>query len=257
MNPKTLNVMLRGHTVREDEFGRWNLNDIWTLAKAPASKMPKHWRGNSASKELIAALQKKVTTRYLLKGGHNTPVIHAKPGRGNDGTFAHPVLAAAYAGYLSPKLEIETREVWLRFRSGDATLADEILQKATPEANEWAAKRAIGRAVRGLYTAELDKRGVVEPRHFAICTNTTYKGLFGKTASELRLERNVSGTPRDAMSISELAFVAASEALSVERMEDEDASGYPDCRDATSKAASAIRTAIEADRKSRTKRVTP
>lgn len=78
MNPKTPNVMLRGHTVREDEYGRWNLNDIWTLAKAPASKMPKHWRGNSASKELIAALQKKVTTSYLLKGGHNTPVIHAE-----------------------------------------------------------------------------------------------------------------------------------------------------------------------------------
>lgn len=257
MNPKTPNVILRGHTVSEDEFGRWNLNDIWELAKAPNSKLPKEWTKKPTTKRLVTELQKKVTNRRLKENLTNIPVLYAKRGRGNDGTFAHPVLAAAYAGYLSPKLEIETREVWLRFRSGDATLADEILQKASPEANEWAAKRAIGRAVRGLYTAELDKRGVVEPGHFAICTNTTYKGLFGKTASELRLERNVSGTPRDAMSISELAFLAASEALSVERMEDENASGYMDCRDATSKAASAIRTAIETDRKSRTKRITP
>lgn len=250
MNSVSL-VTLRGHKVDEDEFGRWNLNDIWSLAKAPVSKLPKHWRSSASAKRLIPELQKKVTNSYLKANRPNIPVIYAKPGRGNDGTYAHPILAAAYAGYLSPKLEIETREIWLRYRAGDAALADEILQRASPEANEWAGKRAMGRAVRGLYTAELDKRGVVESVHYAICTNETYLGLFNKTAARLKSERQVTGTPRDAMSISEIAFVAASEALSVERMEYEDAEGFDQCRTATAKAASAIRSAIEADRRGR------
>ncbi|UVC08360.1 KilA-N domain-containing protein [Rhizobium sp. TH2] len=246
-------ITVRGHSVREDEFGLWNLNDIWSLAKAPITKLPKHWRSSAFAKKLIPELQKKVTNSYLKANKQNIPVIYAKSGRGNDGTYAHPILAAAYAGYLSPKLEIETREVWLRYRAGDATLADEVLQRASPEANEWAAKRAMGRAVRGLYTNELDKRGVVKPVHYAICTNTTYQGLTGKTAAELRAERNVMGPLRDAMTISEIAFIAASEALSVERMEYEDSAGFDQCRTATAKAASAIRNAIEADRRDRVK----
>ncbi|TAY76719.1 KilA-N domain-containing protein [Rhizobium ruizarguesonis] len=193
------NVVLRGHAVREDENGNWNLNDIWALAKASVTRLPKHWAQSSTSKRLTAELQKKVTNSYLKENKPNFPVLYAKRGRGNDGTYAHPILAAAYAGYLSPKLEIETREVWLRFRAGDPTLADEILQKASPEANEWAAKRAIGRAVRNLYTGELDKRGVQEPIHFAACTNETYKGLFDKTAAQLKTERKVAGNLRDSM----------------------------------------------------------
>lgn len=52
-------------------------------------------------------------------------------------------MAAAYAGYLDPNLEVEIREVWLRYRAGDATLADEILQRASAEANHWAGMRAL------------------------------------------------------------------------------------------------------------------
>ncbi len=249
------NVMLRGHAVREDEFGRWNLNDIWVLAKAANSRLPKEWTKKPPSKRLAAELQKKVTNRRLKENTSNIPVLYAKRGRGNEGTYAHPVLAAAYAGYLSPKLEIETREVWLRFRAGDATLADEILQKASPEANEWAAKRAIGRAVRNLYTGELDKRGVRKHEHFAACTNETYKGLFDKTASQLKTERNVVGSLRDSMSLKEIAFLAASEALSIERMEDENSLGFGECRTATAKASSSLRRAIETDRKTRQSRI--
>lgn len=51
------------------------------------------------------------------------------------GTFAHPVLALAYSEYLSPKLAVEVREVFLRYRAADATLADEILEKASPGAD--------------------------------------------------------------------------------------------------------------------------
>jgi hypothetical protein len=175
------------------------LDDLWRAAKAGASKQPKHWRTNAIAKALIDELQKKVTTSYIKENKLIIPVIYAKAGRGNDGTFAHPIIAAAYAGYLSPKLEIEVREVWLRYRSGDATLADEILQ------------------ARGL-----------EPRV------------------------NV----RDNLSTAELSFVMAAEALAEERIEQEIRLGNDECVEATAKSASAIREAIESDRKSRQARLT-
>jgi len=78
-------------------------------------------------------------------------------------------------------------------------------------------------------------------------------GLFDKTANKLR---EAKGLPkraniRDAMSMSELAYVAASEALSTERIEEEDCDGPGECRVATKRSARFIRGAIEADRRDR------
>jgi len=88
-------------------------------------------------------------------------------------------------------------------------------------------------------------------------TNETYLGLFDKKAADLKAERAVpaNGNLRDKMTMAEIAFVAASEALSVERMQDEEAQGYRDCKTATSKASLAIRSAIDRDRKDRQKRL--
>lgn len=84
---------------------------------------------------------------------------------------------SACAGYLSPKLEVEVREVWLRCRSGDASLADEILEKASPEVNEWAGIRALSRSTRNKHTPILHSHGVNAPIDFANITNETYLAL--------------------------------------------------------------------------------
>ena len=128
-------IVLRGQTVSEDTYGHIRLDDLWQLAKARETKKPAQWRTTRPAKTLIAELQKKITNDNVKENKLNIPVIYAKRGRGNEGTYAHPILAAAYAGYLSPKLEIEVREIWLRYRKGDPTLADEILQRASAEAN--------------------------------------------------------------------------------------------------------------------------
>lgn len=54
------------------------------------------------------------------------------------GTFADVRLALAYAEYLNPDLAMEVREIVLRDKAAYPTLADDILQRATPEANEGA-----------------------------------------------------------------------------------------------------------------------
>jgi hypothetical protein len=180
-------------------------------------------RRKSPRKGLVTELQKKVTNSLLKENKPNFPVLYAKVGRGNSGTFAHPILAAAYAGYLSPKLEIETREVWLRYRSGDPTLADEILQKASPEDNQWVGVRALGRSKRVEFTAVLQEHGV-EGIGYALCTDAVYEGLFDANAQQLRVDKGLvkkSAKLRDAMDTDELVSVMFAESLARSRIVDE------------------------------------
>ena len=249
-------LTLRGRAIGEDSQGRLCLDDIWELAGARDSQAPKHWRGNRAASQLIQELQKKVTNSYLKEGQPNQPVIDASRGRGAKGTYAHPVLAAAYAGYLSPKLEIEIREVWLRYRAGDATLADEVLQRATAEANHWAGVRAMARANRVNFTDTLKAHGV-EGRGYMECTETTYSHLLGGKSYEIRAARGLppKSNLRDRLGSEELTFVMAAESLSAERIIDEDRRGNAECVEATAIGASAIRNAVESDRRNRQKRL--
>jgi len=246
-------LALRGRVIHEDEHGRLRLDDLHEIAGAKETKAPKHWRGNRATKELEAELQKKVTASYLLAGAGNVLVIEAARGRGNKGTYAHPVLAAAYAAYLSPKLEIEMREVWLRYRAGDATLADEVLQKASAEANHWAGIRALSRSQRVAFTDTLKAHGVVE-RGYMNATEATYTHLLGAPSYELRRERGLKpGNLRDQLNSADLSFIMAAESLASERIQEEERYGNTQCVEATGISALALRKAIEADRRNRQK----
>lgn len=245
---------LRGKLIRVDAEGFVSLNDIHRAAGFRENKRPAQWQRLPTTNPLILATYEKVVGKSH-KGSFKTSAVYRATTA--TGTWAHPILAASYAGYLRPDLEVEMREVWLRYRAADATLADEILQRATGEQNEWAARRAMGRSVRDAYTSELHERGVAEPMQYAICTNETYSGLFGSPAKKLKEARGLAkgASLRDHMSMKELAFLAASGALAVERMEEEDADGFPECRTATAKAAGYIRSAIEADRQDRQRKL--
>jgi hypothetical protein len=249
-------LVLRGKKITEDAFGNLCLDDIWALSNTRPTKQPKHWRVTNLAANLIAELRKKVTLADLNENKLKTPIIYAKQGRGNQGTFAHPILAAAYAGYLSPKLEIEVREIWLRYRAGDATLADEILQRATAEENRWAGARALSRGQRVAYTDVL-KKHYVQGRGYMDCTEAVYMRLLGGKSYELRARRGL--TPlinmRDHLDIAELSFVMAAEALAAERIREEHRLGNEQCIEATDRSAAAIKNAIDSDRKNRQKRL--
>ena len=250
-------VSIRGHKISSDENRLICLNDLFKASGASKSQSPSEWMRLDTTRKRIERVANLNTgksrnwTKNELKS-----ITYAKRGA-SGGTYADPRLALDYAEYLNPKLAIEVKEVFLRFKAGDATLADEVLQRAPAEDNEWAARRAMGRAVRGQYTKELHERGVVQPREYAICTNQTYQGLFDATAKKLKEQKGLtkSANLRDNLDMKETAFLAASEALAVERMSDEESDGFYECRSATSSAAGAIRSAIEFDRKSRRKTV--
>jgi hypothetical protein len=247
----SLSVAIRGKSIGFDEDGLACLNDIWRAAGFRKSQTPSDWMRLQSTQKLTEAVIKRITgksrnwTKSEIKSAYYT-----KAGS-TGGTYADVRLALAYAEYLNPKLALEVREVFLRYKAADATLADEILQEASEQDNEWAAKRALSRAIRNGYTDTLRDHGVTNGKDFGRCTNATYKTLFGATAKQLKEKKGVGGNLRDHMTKLELSAIMTSEALSSERIEDERCEGAQECKSATEKSAGFIRRAIEDDRKDR------
>lgn len=248
--------MIRGHNIRSDEIGRVCLNDIHKAGGYSVNQKPHDWGALTNTLRLIEFTASKmfVKSKHLSKDQIKS-IYYARRGRDGE-VWAHPNLALAYAKYLSPSLHYEVNEVFLRYKSGDATLADEVLQKASPQANEWAGVRAMGRAERNNYTGILAAHGVKD-RGYANCTNAIYENLFGAKAKELRTQKGVKNNVplRDHMSTKELVYTMASEHLAGERIVEVNCRGNIECVNATAKSASFIRQAIEADRADRRKSV--
>jgi hypothetical protein len=243
--------VLRGRSVRVDENGMVCLNDIHKAGGFSVNRTPAQWQRLPFVTGLIVAVYKRnVGFSHNSKISMKTVIYVLKGADG--GTYADRRLALAYAEYLSPDLALEVKDVFLRYMDGDPLLADDILQRATPEANEWVGQRAVARSNRNRYTDVLKAHGA-DGADYARCTDELYKALFDSGAVKLRERKGLpkKANLRDQMSTAELAFVAASEALSSERIEEENCQGGTPCRIATGKSAGRIRDAIEADRKDR------
>lgn len=250
-------LSIRGRAIRVDENGLTCLNDIWKAAGFTKNRRPSHWQSLVTTNPRIIKVLKLITGK---SGNYTKPDIQRvlRTRRGADGgTWADVRLALDYAEYLNPDLAIEVKEVFLRFKAADPTLADDIMERSDGPANEWMAKRSMSRATRLGYTDTLQNHGVTKPGEYAECTNATYRGLFGKRAKELRAERGLKKKEalRDAMDLKELATVSFAEVLSSDRIEDEECRGFSECHDATLKVSTAVRDMIDRDRKDRQKRL--
>ena len=250
---KKFDLIVRGKTIRVDENGLVSLTDIWSAAGYRVNQRPAQWWRLPSSVKLAIALMERLGIVGKSHNGRKIRTTSIYYSKRLEGTFAHPILACAYAGYLNPKLEVEVRETWLRYRAGDATLADDILNRASPEANEWAGVRALSRAARSKYTSSLKQHGVAAPVDYAICTNEAKIALFDLPAKELKRDRGLpkNANLRDSMGTNDLSFVMAAEALATERIDETDCRGTPQCKGATRTSAHFIREAIDRDRADR------
>jgi hypothetical protein len=256
-NDDNQQLVIRGRAIRADDHGLICLNDIWSAAGFTKHQRPFDWMRLYTTQARIARVLKLITGKS--RNYEKADVLRAyktKVGK-NGGTWADPRLALDYAEFLNPVLAIEVKEVFLRYKAADPTLADDIMERADAEANEWIAKRSLSRAARLGYTATLKNHGVIEPKHYAECTNATYNGIFGKPAAQLRKDKGVpaNGNLRNAMDTKELVTVAFAEVMSSDRIEDEECRGFAECRNATGKVAGAVRNMIEGDRRDRQKRL--
>lgn len=244
---------LRSKKIRVDENGFVSLNDIHKASGFRTKKCPYEWARSKTTHGVIVALHERITGNSRNSKFRTSLVLKTASGT-NGGSWAHPVLAASYAGYLKPELEVEMREVWLRYRSADPTLADEVLQRATDDQNEWAATRAMSRAKRNQFTKTLKEHGVTG-FGFPNCTNAVYKEVLGGTKTQVISKRNLPAgvNLRDAIQKNELVYVMMAETLASERIQDEKPRGNEPCTKATAKSAGFVRQAIEADRRDRQK----
>lgn len=241
---------LRSRKIRVDGNGFVSLNDIHKAAGFSKNKRPAQWQRLPSTNSLIIATYERVVGKSHKGKVRISEVYKAT----SEGSWANPILAASYAGYLKPELEVEMREVWLRYKSADPTLADEVLQRATDEQNEWAATRALGRVKRNQFTETLKDHGVTK-FGYPNCTNAVYKEVLGGTKGQVVSKRGLpSGVNlRDALAKNELVYVMMAETLASERIQDEKPQGNAPCTKATAKSAGFVRQAIEADRKDRQK----
>jgi hypothetical protein len=249
-------LKLRGRNIGVDDKGRVRLNDIHKAGGFSSNQQPKDWGALGNTVRFVATVAEKRSGKSgPLSKDAVLSVYCVRNGRGG-GVWADPIIALSYAKYLSDALHYEVNEVFLRFKSGDASLADDVLQRASPEANERAAIRALGRAKRNQYTDTLRDHGV-SGFGYAQCTDATYRQLFGGTAKALKLSRNLPANEnlREHMPTDELVLTMAAEVLASGRIREEKSQGNRECTAATSRSASFIRQAIEADKSDRKKRL--
>jgi len=225
-----------GVTIREDKDGGMiSLTDLWKAAGKPKNQQPAQWLRLPGTERLTEALKKQIV-------GLSLNLIKS---RGRLGTFAHWQLALAYAKYLSPELHLHVNEIYMRYRSGDVTLAEEILDKAAEENMELSVKQALSTLNRNEFIGIL-KCHEVCGFGFAQCTNCTYKGIWDRTAAQIRKNKKLPAKAnlRKNMGTDELVTVMFAEMLAKNDIKKRDVRGNTPCADACFQNALKVRKVI-------------
>lgn len=220
---------LQGKKFELNADGNLNLTELWKLAGANKDKKPSEWLRWKPSKDFINTIK-----RLLPIGEVSPPLLSVKKGR-YGGTFAHPQIFLAYAKWASTELHAEVNDVFLRAKSGDMSLVNEIIDAhllKTPQKmiDLWGIERAKGKLARLHFAGTLVKHGVVRDG-FAQCTNSLYTGAFGNNAQNLKDSRRLAPQEflRDNMSKSELTAINIAESLASLNIERNEREGLKEC----------------------------
>ena len=99
--------VVAGVEVRTDDQGRYNLNALHRASGGEKRNGPTYWLALDSTQKLINELKQQNT---------EIPVITSR-GRGG-GTYAHELLAIAYASSISPSFHLLVNQVFINFRTG-------------------------------------------------------------------------------------------------------------------------------------------
>jgi hypothetical protein len=215
-------------------------NDDWINATKWCGYFGKRFNNFTRLKETKLFIE-----NMLSKTGYSHLSNLVETVSGKD-TFVHPLIAIKLAEWLSPDFDLFVKEVFKRYLDGDITLADDIVQRShSKEDLKWLQKRLDGKITRKAFTDELKNHGVTGVG-YAMNTNAIYKPLLGKTAQELREERNITNgdLTRDNMSALELSAIGLAELASLARMQKSEAKGNHQTSKISEDTANKIKTAI-------------
>jgi len=109
-------LIIANHPIAIDNADRINLNDIYRASNSKESKRPSQWLRTQATKELIAELESQ--NADMLSGEKHHVNMHLAlsvvHGGNNQGTYAHELLAISYAGWISPKFQLQVNQAFIQ-----------------------------------------------------------------------------------------------------------------------------------------------
>lgn len=200
--------VIRGKRIAQDEYGFLSLTDMWQVAGENISKKPASWTRLPTTRVLLESVE--VRFSHLIEKTHSKSAIYTKRGRGA-ATFAHHILALAFAEYLDGDLGIEVRLIAMRFWAGDVTVLDEFnkvrSEQHTEDGSRMMAREEIRRNNRDL-NAIVYNTGARFKAQFAAFHNAGYRGLYnGEEEDEINARKNLKKDQRilDHMGFDELA----------------------------------------------------
>jgi len=134
--------VIAGHEITIDEHGRFSLNAIHHAAGGEPHKRPSQWARRDEAKELVEEISQSADLHF--------DPIHSVRGGSYKGTFAHELLAISYAGWISPKFQLQVNQVFLDYRMGklqqvETKPACEALPNPLTPAHQRGIQKAVGR----------------------------------------------------------------------------------------------------------------
>lgn len=170
----------------------------------------------------------------------------SREGGKKQGTYATELVALRYAGWISPKVEVEVYKTFQKVANADEGLTHELIERQQdPEAQRRLAARAQSKVIRQTFTDGLQQHGVTGIG-YAMCTNAIYEPLFGTDAKGLRELKKLTqkANVREAMDRRELVAAMFAEEVALMRIERENAQGNRRCAEESRKAAIQTKTAM-------------
>jgi phage antirepressor YoqD-like protein len=102
--------VIAGIEIHTDDKGRFNLNALHRASGLGESKEPNKWLSLKSTKELVAELE--------ATEGSCGSLINVQKGGIKPGTFAHELLAISFAGWISPRFQLQVNQVFLSYKNG-------------------------------------------------------------------------------------------------------------------------------------------
>ena len=237
---KTTNITVFEKTIRIDAEGRFCLNDIHKAAMANGKATESQRPGSFFQSESVQS--------FIEAVDENATIVAVKKTQGrNGGTYATELVALRYAGWISPKVEVEVYRTFQKVAHADEALTHDLIERQqNPEAAKRLAARAQSKVARNAFTDGLKRHGVTG-KGYALCTNAIYEPLFGTNAKGLLALKNmpVTANAREVMDRRELVAVMFAEELSLARIERDNAQGNLECIQHSRKAATETKRVIE------------
>jgi hypothetical protein len=215
----------KGFEIRQDPTtGFVCLTDMWKATGSDPKKQPHFWLRQENILELLVALMNsnsapdaelKLRPPYItdkvLKFAEQREVIKTSTGR-YGGTYAIPKLAIAYAKYLSTAFHLHVLDVLERIGNRDVTFTAELINRHTPQDQEWLEKRLAGKQTERNLKNTILEHGSNGGHIFSWFPRINTFAITGLEPKDIKKRLKVKST-RDGLTAEELTHLASLEYL--------------------------------------------